>query len=95
MAGEAGAQRVGGPEPAAGGDGADRQVRVLEQLPGPVDALLGVPLPAAVRDRVLPALADAGCFAAVRGASLRLAPHLHTDDADIDRLVAALGTARR
>jgi selenocysteine lyase/cysteine desulfurase len=55
--------------------------------------LLGVPLPAAARDRVLPALGAARCFAAVRGSSLRLAPHLHTDGEDIDRLVAALATA--
>jgi hypothetical protein len=34
--------------------------------------LLGVRLPEAVRARVLPALAEVDCFAAVRGASLRI-----------------------
>ncbi|GAA4808026.1 aminotransferase class V-fold PLP-dependent enzyme [Actinomycetospora chlora] len=57
--------------------------------------MLGVHLPAGVRGAVLPALADARCFAAVRGSSLRLAPHLHTDADDVERLVAALATALR
>ncbi|MDD7935950.1 aminotransferase class V-fold PLP-dependent enzyme [Actinomycetospora straminea] len=57
--------------------------------------VLGVDLPAGVRDDVVPALRDAGCFAAVRGSSLRLSPHLHTTGEDIDRLVAALATLRR
>ena len=55
--------------------------------------LLGVRLPETVRARVLPALAAADCFAAVRGASLRIAPHLHTTDADVERLVGALALA--
>jgi selenocysteine lyase/cysteine desulfurase len=42
---------------------------------------------------VLPALAAANCFAAVRGASLRIAPHLHTTDEDVARLFDALATA--
>jgi selenocysteine lyase/cysteine desulfurase len=66
----------------------------LAPLPHPRGPhLLGVPLPPAVRARVLPALSDARCFAAVRGSSLRLAPHLHTTNDDIERLVAALRTA--
>jgi selenocysteine lyase/cysteine desulfurase len=68
----------------------------LSPLPHPRGPhLLGVHLPAAVRGAVLPTLAAARCFAAVRGSSLRLAPHLHTDDADIERLVTALATALR
>ena len=35
-------------------------------------------------------LAAAGCFAAVRGDVLRLAPHVHVTDADVDRLMEAL-----
>jgi selenocysteine lyase/cysteine desulfurase len=54
--------------------------------------LLGVRLPEPVRARVVPALAGAGCFAAVRGASLRIAPHLHTTDEDVERLVTALSS---
>jgi selenocysteine lyase/cysteine desulfurase len=55
--------------------------------------LLGLQLPADVRQRILPALAERGCFAAVRGSSLRIAPHLHTTSTDIQRLVAALAQA--
>jgi hypothetical protein len=55
--------------------------------------LLGVHLPEPVRARVLPALAEANCFAAVRGASLRIAPHLHTTDEDVRRLFGALTIA--
>jgi selenocysteine lyase/cysteine desulfurase len=54
--------------------------------------LLGVRLPEPVRARVLPALAEVDCFAAVRGASLRIAPHLHTTDEDVERLVTALSS---
>ena len=52
--------------------------------------LLGVRLPAAVRAEVVSGLAAANCFAAVRGEVLRLAPHLHVTDADVDRLLDAL-----
>ena len=41
---------------------------------------------------VLPALAAADCFAAVRGRSLRIAPHLHTTEGDIDQLISTLAT---
>ncbi len=37
----------------------------------------------------------ANCFAAVRGASLRIAPHLHTTDEDVARLIDALATTLR
>ena len=49
--------------------------------------MLGVRLPDSVRAAVVPALAAANCFAAVRGEMLRLAPHVHVDDADLTRLV--------
>lgn len=55
--------------------------------------ILGVGLPADVRQRVLPALAEAGCYAAVRSGSLRISPHLHVSDDDVERLFAALGAA--
>jgi selenocysteine lyase/cysteine desulfurase len=55
--------------------------------------MLGVRLPDAVRAAVVPALAAANCYAAVRGEMLRLAPHVHVDDADLDRLAEALATA--
>jgi selenocysteine lyase/cysteine desulfurase len=52
--------------------------------------ILGLALPAAARERALPALAAANCFVAMRGGSLRIAPHLHTTPEDVDRLMSAL-----
>jgi selenocysteine lyase/cysteine desulfurase len=67
----------------------------LEPLPpderGP--HMLGVTLPEGTRERVLAALSEGGCFAALRGTSLRIAPHLHVTDADVDRLTGALSKA--
>jgi selenocysteine lyase/cysteine desulfurase len=60
--------------------------------------LLGVTVPDDLRDTLLPALAEADCYAAVRGRALRIAPHLHVTERDVDRLVQALHeatTARR
>ncbi len=55
--------------------------------------MLGAALPASARSSILPALQEAGCYAAVRGASLRIAPHLHVTAADVDRLGEALAIA--
>jgi selenocysteine lyase/cysteine desulfurase len=55
--------------------------------------LLGVGIPDELRPRVLPALEEAGCFAALRGDALRLSPHLHNTPAEVDRLLGALGEA--
>jgi selenocysteine lyase/cysteine desulfurase len=55
--------------------------------------LLGVRLSEPARSQVLPALEAARCFAAVRGESLRISPHLHVDDADVERLTTALAEA--
>lgn len=52
--------------------------------------ILGLALPAEARERALPALAAANCFVAMRGGSLRIAPHLHTTPEDVDRLMSAL-----
>ena len=52
--------------------------------------LLGVGLPAELRPRVVPALEQAGCFAALRGNSLRLSPHLHNTPEEVERLLGAL-----
>jgi selenocysteine lyase/cysteine desulfurase len=52
--------------------------------------LLGVRLPESIRSDVVARLAAVDCFAAVRGETLRIAPHLHVTDADIDRLMNAL-----
>jgi selenocysteine lyase/cysteine desulfurase len=55
--------------------------------------LLGLSVPEGARARILPALADAGCYAALRGRSLRVAPHLHITPSDVDRLIDALARA--
>lgn len=64
----------------------------LEPLPadqrGP--HLLGVRLTESVRAGIVSSLAAVDCFAAVRGETLRIAPHLHVTDADIERLMHAL-----
>ncbi|HEY3088902.1 MAG TPA: hypothetical protein VGJ59_12655 [Jatrophihabitantaceae bacterium] len=69
----------------------------LSLTPLPADQrgphMLGIALPPEVRTPVLTRLAD-GCFAAIRGASLRISPHLHTDRADIDTFLAALADAQ-
>jgi selenocysteine lyase/cysteine desulfurase len=55
--------------------------------------MLGIRLPAPARRRVAAALAEAGVFAGLRGAALRVSPHLWTTEDDIDRLVGALADA--
>jgi selenocysteine lyase/cysteine desulfurase len=54
--------------------------------------LLGVRLPDSIRADVVASLAAVDCYAAVRGETLRIAPHLHVTDADVDRLIDALAT---
>ncbi|HEY3142781.1 MAG TPA: aminotransferase class V-fold PLP-dependent enzyme [Acidimicrobiales bacterium] len=54
--------------------------------------ILGIPVPDAARPRVLPALEQAGCYAALRGSSLRIAPHLHITPTHVERLVSAVGS---
>jgi selenocysteine lyase/cysteine desulfurase len=55
--------------------------------------LLGVRLPERARSAVLAALAEHNCFVALRGSSLRIAPHLHTTDEDVERLFEGLAQA--
>jgi selenocysteine lyase/cysteine desulfurase len=52
--------------------------------------LLGVRIPDGGADRVAAALKAANCFVARRGDAIRIAPHLHTTPADVDRLVSTL-----
>jgi len=51
--------------------------------------MLGIQLPEPGRSDILSAMAAVNCFAAVRGESLRIAPHLHVNDDDLDRLTTA------
>jgi selenocysteine lyase/cysteine desulfurase len=55
--------------------------------------MLGLRLPGQAGQRILPALAQAQCFAALRGDALRIAPHLHVTSADVDRLIDTIGRA--
>ncbi|MBA3907757.1 MAG: aminotransferase class V-fold PLP-dependent enzyme [Pseudonocardiales bacterium] len=57
--------------------------------------LLGLALPSGSQDRITDAMARGRCYAAVRGSALRIAPHLHVTDEDVDRLVDALQVALR
>jgi selenocysteine lyase/cysteine desulfurase len=55
--------------------------------------ILGIAVPDSARDRIVPALERAGCYAALRGSTLRIAPHLHITDPDIDALTTALASS--
>jgi selenocysteine lyase/cysteine desulfurase len=55
--------------------------------------LLGLRVPDHLRDGIVPALEAAGCYAALRGGSLRISPHLHIGAGDVDRLIDALRAA--
>ncbi|WP_433381663.1 aminotransferase class V-fold PLP-dependent enzyme [Actinoplanes sp. CA-142083] len=52
--------------------------------------LLGVRVPGGATDRVAAALKAANCFVARRGDAIRIAPHLHVTQADVDRLVTTV-----
>jgi selenocysteine lyase/cysteine desulfurase len=54
--------------------------------------MLGLPLPADA-EHVTQTLASRGVHAALRGSALRISPHLHTTDQDVDRLVDAVQAA--
>jgi selenocysteine lyase/cysteine desulfurase len=54
--------------------------------------LLGLRLPGDALARILPALTQANCFAALRGDALRISPHLHVSTADVDRLIQTLAS---
>ena len=55
--------------------------------------MLGVELPREAARRVAAALASSHVIASVRGSSLRISPHLHNSDADVERLLAAVASA--
>ena len=55
--------------------------------------LLGIRVPAEATDRVAAALKDANCFVARRGDAIRVSPHLHVTEADVDRFVATFVAA--
>jgi len=55
--------------------------------------MLGIDLPRDVATVVDRRLVASGVIASVRGSSLRIAPHLHTNESDIDRLLDCLAAA--
>jgi selenocysteine lyase/cysteine desulfurase len=55
--------------------------------------MLGLEFPREAAERVAAALAGSSVIASLRGSSLRVAPHLHNDDRDVERLLAALASA--
>ena len=57
--------------------------------------MLGVRLPEPARSVALSSLAALNCFAALRGETLRISPHLHTTPEDIERLQDGLRRVTR
>ncbi len=55
--------------------------------------MLGVNLPAGALAGAMSPLTKVNCFAAMRGASVRIAPHLHTTDEDVAHLIDGLTLA--
>lgn len=55
--------------------------------------MLGLRLSCGAVEGLISTLTAVNCFAAVRGESLRISPHLHTTDEDVRRLVDALTLA--
>lgn len=55
--------------------------------------MLGVRLPERARATATTSLAEAGCYAALRGDALRISPHLHNTPEEVERLLGALDFA--
>lgn len=55
--------------------------------------MLGLELPPEAARRAAAALAEARVVASMRGSSLRISPHLHTNQEDVDRLLDAVASA--
>ena len=54
---------------------------------------LGMQMPGGLPEGLLSKLAQRRVWVSVRGASIRITPHLYNSEADIDRLVEALGAS--
>ncbi len=55
--------------------------------------MLGIGLPPTARQRAADALAKARVVVSMRGSSLRISPHLHNNQEDVDRLLTAMASA--
>jgi len=75
---------------------ADRRVGALGlATPSPDQRgphMLGIELPREAARAIARQLIDSSVVASVRGRSLRIAPHLHTTQDDVDRLLNVLTT---
>ena len=69
--------------------------RGLEALPGDERGphMLGISVPADRRAAIGDQLVAANVFVGIRGSGLRVSPHLHATEGDVDRLFAALDRA--
>jgi len=74
-----------------------RRVAALGLAPASIDQrgphMLGIELPREVATAIGRQLAAGGVVASVRGSSLRVAPHLHITQADVERLLSLLTTS--
>jgi selenocysteine lyase/cysteine desulfurase len=73
----------------------ETRARGLEPVPAGARGphMLGVALPAGAANAIRDELRSAGVFAELLGPVLRVSPHLHATEADVDRLLAALDRA--
>jgi selenocysteine lyase/cysteine desulfurase len=71
--------------------GAERLGLTVQSARGP--HMLGIELPRDAAERTASVLQQARVVVSVRVSSLRIAPHLHTNQADIDRLLEAVASA--
>jgi selenocysteine lyase/cysteine desulfurase len=73
----------------------DARERGLDPVPaaqrGP--HMLGLSVPASIRATIGEQLANANVYVGMRGPAMRVSPHLHVEDADVERLFAALDRA--
>jgi len=78
-------------------DGIAARAEGLGLTVAPPDAraphMLGLELPPDAARRAAAALEERGVVVSMRGASLRISPHLHNNQEDVDRLMDALGSA--
>jgi selenocysteine lyase/cysteine desulfurase len=73
--------------------GAERLGLEVQPAPARGPHMLGLALPRQAARRVAAALEESRVVVSVRGSSLRISPHLHNNQADIDRLLDAVASS--
>jgi selenocysteine lyase/cysteine desulfurase len=68
---------------------------VVVDKPGRMGHLVGLRRPTGIPGTLAARLAQARVYVSIRGDAIRVAPHLHNDAADIDRLLELLSAASR